>query len=93
MISLVLYFPNDITLLAHKTHACIRWEHNLNSIHLLKVVKVLEKGLEQHTKKKSEGLPVGFCKPGNFPETGTTKNLWFGVVKNSTFPRKIWLWR
>ena len=51
MISLVLYFPNDITLLAHKTHACIRWEHNLNSIHLMKVVKVLEKGLEQHTQK------------------------------------------
>ena len=52
MIPLVLYCPNDITLLAHKTHAWIRWEHNLNSIHLLKVVKVLEKGLEQHTKKK-----------------------------------------
>ena len=80
MIPLVLYCPNDITLLAHKIHACIRWEHNLNSIHLLEVVKVLEKGLEQHTKKKSEGFPVGFCKPGNFPETGTTKNLWFGVV-------------
>ena len=43
-------------------------------------MKVLEKGLEQHTKTKSEGLPVGFCKPGNYPETGTTKNLWFGVV-------------
>ena len=80
MIPLVLYCPNDITLLAHKIHACIRWEHNLNSIHLLEVVEVLEKGLEQHTKKKSEGFPVGFCEPGNFPETGTMKNLWFGVV-------------
>ena len=56
----------------------------MNSIHLLKVVKVLEKGLEQHTKKKSEGFPVGFCKPGNFSETGTTKNLWFGVVPHSS---------
>ena len=44
MIPLVLYCPNDITLLAHKTHVFwIRWGHNLNSIHLLKVVKVLEK--------------------------------------------------
>ena len=70
MIPLVLYFPNDITLLAHKTHVWIRWEHNLNSIHLLEVVKVLEKGLEQNTKKNSEGFPVGFCKPGNFPGSG-----------------------
>ena len=80
MIPLVLYFPNDVTLLAHKTHVCIRWEHNLNSIHLLKVVKVLEKGFEQHTKAKSEGSPLEVSIPGNFPETGTTKNLWFGVV-------------
>ena len=81
MIPLVLYCPNDITLLAHhKIHACIRWEHNLNSIHLLEVVKVLEKGLEQHTKTKSEGCPLEVSTPGNFPETGTTKNLWFGVV-------------
>ena len=79
MIPLVLYCPNDITL-----HA-----HNLNSIHLLEVVKVLEKGLEQHTKKKSEGFPVGFCKPGNFSETGTTKNLWFGVVIACAQPAKI----
>ena len=59
MIPLVLYCPNDITLLAHKIHACIRWEHNLNSIHLLEVVNVLEKGLEQHTKKKIGGVPGG----------------------------------
>ena len=26
---------------------------------------------------------VGFCKPGNSPETGTTQNLWFGVVHNT----------
>ena len=58
MIPLVLYFPNDITLLAHKRHVCIRWGHNLNSIHLLKVVKVLEKGLEQHNKKKIGGVPA-----------------------------------
>ena len=41
MISLMLYFPNDITLLAHKTHARIRWEHNLNSSRLLKFLEVL----------------------------------------------------
>ena len=64
----------------HGNEAPACWEHNLNSINLLEVVKVLEKGLEQHTKKNSEGFPVGFCKPGNFSETGTTKNLWFGVV-------------
>ena len=77
MIPLVLYFPNDITLLAHKTHVCIRcWEHNLNSIHLsriLKVVKVLEKGLEQHTKKNRSGSRWGFANPGIFPDLGSAK--------------------
>ena len=72
MIPLVLYCPNDITLLAHKIHACIRWEHNLNSIHLLKVVKVLEKGLEQHTKSR-RGSRWGFANPGIFPDLGSAK--------------------
>ena len=66
MISLVLYFPNDITLLAHKTHARIRWEHNLNSIHLLKVLKVLEGAWKQHMRKKSARFPVEVSRPVNF---------------------------
>ena len=72
MIPLVLYFPNDITLLAHKTHVWIRWEHNLNSIHLYtEGFERLRKGFgATYTEKKSEGFPVGFCKPGNFPGSG-----------------------
>ena len=73
MIPLVLYFPNDITLLAHKTHVWIRWEHNLNSIHLLEVVEILEKGLEQHTKKNRRGFRWGFANPGIFPKPGPRK--------------------